>query len=321
MAARFVAPDLTLLPKAALIDELDFEAVLADQKQYVLDRWEEIRTRRPDLPQLTTLGLETEPMTIVLETYAYRETILRALINDKARAIMLAYAQGTDLDHLAARFEVARMPLPVPEGADRTGPRPYTTNPEDWESDERLRRRTELAPEAFSTAGARGAYIFHALSLDVTIADAWAYTPKDGFVDVVVMGADGADVTDAQLAALVDHFAQDDIVPLTDAVSVRRAQRVDYSIGGKVLVPAGYDGDALAALVGTRMAAYADANCRIGATLYRDGLIAAGKSVGGVLRFIDLDPTDDIVTTDAQVPHLIKLDGVPAIALAPEVLE
>ena len=101
VTTRFLAPDLTQLQPAALIETIDSEAILAAQKAWILARWDAIRVDRPDLPALDTLGLETEPLTILLEVFAYRETLLRALVNDKARAVLIAYATGSDLDHLA----------------------------------------------------------------------------------------------------------------------------------------------------------------------------------------------------------------------------
>ncbi len=179
MVARFLAPDLTQLAPANLIEEIDAEAILAAQKAFVLARWAEVRTVRPDLPPLDTLGLETEPLTILLEAFAYRETLLRALVNDKARAVLLAYATGPDLDHLGALFATFRM-----------GRVPATDNaPAVLESDDRFRRRIQLAPEACSCAGPSGAYIYYALTLAPSIVDAYAFSPRDGQVQVVVAAA------------------------------------------------------------------------------------------------------------------------------------
>jgi hypothetical protein len=57
MSARFVAPDLSQLVPAKLIEEISAEAVLAAQKAWVLARWNAIRAPRPDLPALGTLGV------------------------------------------------------------------------------------------------------------------------------------------------------------------------------------------------------------------------------------------------------------------------
>lgn len=287
MSSRFLAPDLSLLAPAKLIEEIDAEAILASQKAWVLARWAEIRVGRPDLPVLDTLGLETEPMTILLQAYAYRETLLRALVNDKARAVLLAYATGTDLDHLGALFGVVRMEI-------ATGI---------MESDERLRRRIQLAPEAFSVAGPRGAYIFHALTVDGSVADAWAYSPRDGEVIVVVAGEAGTDLSDAVLAKLVDRFAREDTVPLTDAVMVRRAERIDYAVEETITVPRGPDANLLRAKAIEAITAYGASRCRIGATVFRSGLITAA-AVGGVEGVELQAPTGNVVPAEYQIPRL-----------------
>jgi phage-related baseplate assembly protein len=45
-----------------------------------------------------TLALESEPIVKLLQENAYREVILRQRINDAAKAVMLAYSTGADLD-------------------------------------------------------------------------------------------------------------------------------------------------------------------------------------------------------------------------------
>src|ERR1017187_3282296 len=139
---RFLPPDLPQLPPPQLIEEIDYEIILSEQKQWVLDRWAQIMLIRPDLPPLDTLGLETEPMTIILEAFAYREIILRALVNDKARAVLLAKAVGGDLDNVGALYPVQRAII-VPAALDGS-------TPDIYESDAAFRRRVQLAPEAFS---------------------------------------------------------------------------------------------------------------------------------------------------------------------------
>ena len=98
--ARFLYPSLDGLPKPQLIEEISADALISSIKAWILARWAEVRAVRPDLPALDTLGLESEPLTMLIEAFAYRETLLRALVNDKARAVLLACAQGSDLDHI-----------------------------------------------------------------------------------------------------------------------------------------------------------------------------------------------------------------------------
>lgn len=296
MADRFLAPDLTQLAPAKLIEEIDAESILAEQKAFVLARWAEVRAVRPDLPPLDTLGLETEPLTMLLEAFAYRETLLRALINDKARAALLAYATGTDLDHIGAMFATYRMQI-VPA---------FGRTPAHMESDERFRRRIQFAPEAFSCAGPRGAYIYYALGVDPSIVDAEAFSPEDGRVHVVVAAADGGQVSDGVIAKLVNRLRRDDTIPLTDWVSIRRAEVVDYPVTATVTFPRGPDPDLVRTRVEESVAAYAADRYRVGATVFRSGLIAAAQ-VGGVQNVTLTEPATDLACGPAQIAHLSGL--------------
>lgn len=289
MSTRFLAPDLTQLAVPQLIEEVDFEVILAAQKTWVLARWDEVRVVRPDLPPLDTLGLETEPMNIILQAYAYRETLVRALINDKARAVLLAYAVGTDLDALGALFATYRLTISA-------GP------PVVMESDDRFRRRIQLAPEAFSTCGPRGAYIYFALTYSPLIVDAWAYCPDDGRVTVVVAGENGADLAEEVLGGLVRRYAQEDIVPLTDVVTVRRADRTNYAVELNVYFQRGPDPDTIEEAIGAAVAAYNASVERIGATVFRSGLISSAR-IGAVDNVVLVSPPADVVCDDDHIPH------------------
>jgi phage-related baseplate assembly protein len=234
----------------------------------VLARWEEVRQTRPDLPALDTLGLETEPMTILLEAFAYRETLLRALVNDKARAVLLAYATGSDLEHLGALFATYRMVVvPASDGVEAV-----------TETDDRFRRRIQLAPEAFSCAGPRGAYIYFALTLDPSIVDAHAFCRSDGRVDVMVAAADGGEVSDDVIAALVDRFHRDDTVPLTDVITVRRAKVVPYSVSLTLGFPRGPDPVLIQSAAESAVRAYATERYRINTTVFRSKNRPAGRN-------------------------------------------
>ena len=143
-----------------------------------------------------------------MQVVAYREMLLRARINEAAKANMLAYATKGDLDNLAAFFGVERL--------------------ED-ETDERLRKRTQLALEGFSTAGPVGAYIFHSLSASNEVKSVSVKSPNPGEVLVTILsnvgdGTVGQELIDTVLAKL----NEDDIRPLTDLVSVQGAEIINY---------------------------------------------------------------------------------------------
>jgi phage-related baseplate assembly protein len=283
--SRFNDVDLTQLPAPQLIDTISYEAILAELKAWVLMKWAEVRVARPDLPPLETLTLETEPITIILEALAGREVILRALVNDKARAVLLAFAVGADLEHIAALFGVTRM---IENGVA--------------ESDDRLRRRVQLAPEAFSVAGPAGAYEFHALTQSLAIADAHAFSPADGRVTVALAGVNGAEVSDDVIAAVVKRYDRDDLVPLTDQVSVIRPERVFYDVTANLLVSRGPDPELIKVVASASLRSYAAERYRIARETYRVGITAALK-VGGVDNVILTTP-GDIDCSDSQVAVL-----------------
>ncbi|MFM9735606.1 hypothetical protein, partial [Streptomyces niveiscabiei] len=55
-----------------------------------------------------------------MQTFAYRELVLEAKINDATRANMLASSKGNDLDGIGARYNVER--LVVQEGDELARP-------------------------------------------------------------------------------------------------------------------------------------------------------------------------------------------------------
>lgn len=292
--SRFTALDLSQLAPPKLIETIDFEAILAEQKAWVLARWEQVRQVRPDLPAIDTLGLETEPITLILESLSYRETLLRALVNDKARAVLLAYAVGTDLDHIGALYGVARM---VDVGGN-------------VESHDRLRHRIQLAPDAFSVAGPAGAYEFHALTSTLAIADAHAFSPADGRVTVALAGNDGALVDTAVVDQVVGRYDREDLVPLTDQVSVVRAERRFYDVEATLVIQRGPDPDLIKASAIAALRAYAATRYRIKCDVYSVGISAALK-VGSVDNVVMT--MQDVICSDSQIAVLRDISITVAI--------
>lgn len=289
----FVAIDLSQLPPPQLIEALDFES-------YAAATLADFKTRWPEF----TVALESEPVVKLIQAFAYRETLLRNRVNKTALAVLLPFARGSDLDHLGSRLQVRRMAL----GAE---PRSYLTNPEDWEDDERYRRRVALAPEALSVAGPAGAYEFHALSFDIAIADAHAYATVEnarrGEINVVVAGHAGADVSDAVLGGLVNLFAGETLVPATDVPLVRRATVREVDVTQQLVMGRGPDPSLIAATAESAIGAYMAARYKIGHSIYRAGLIAAGK-VGGIENVIMPQPAADEICGPDEIAVLGALD-------------
>ena len=264
--------DLSQLPVPDVVEPLDYEAILAAVAA-------DFALRQPEF----TAWVESDPGLKLLEAFAYREMLLRARINDAARAVMLATAAGADLDNLAALFGVGR-------AADET--------------DDRLRRRAQLALEALTTAGSAKAYVAHALAAHADVDDASAVSPAAGDVTVTVLGG-GAEGDGAATAALVDvvrnALSGETVRPLTDTLTVQGAEIVPYAVTAEVAVAAGPVAAEVLAAARSAVEAYCRSVHRLGATVALSGLYAA-LHVAGVDSAVLTSPAADVVCTAAQAP-------------------
>ncbi|SMQ97126.1 baseplate assembly protein [Xanthomonas fragariae] len=291
--ASFTAVDLSKLQAPDLIDALDFEKIFA----------EALAQFRRLLPEFSALT-ESDPVYKILQLFAARELLIRQRANDKAQQTMLAFATGTNLDHLGALFGVARLVLDPGQ--------PETGIPPTYESDVDFRRRIQLAPEGFSVAGPEGAYIYHALSAAADVMDASATSPAPGQVLVTVQSRTG-DGTAPQ--ALLDQVAailtNDDVRPLTDNVTVQSVQIVPYAIGGRVYTYAGPDSAVVMREAMRSLQAYLAEAHRIGRDV-PESAIKAKLFADGVQR-VELDaPATDIRISRTQAAYCTSIDIVHA---------
>ncbi len=283
MPGTFTAVDLSRLPFPVVVEPLDYERIRAAMLDDLRERW----------PAFDAL-LESDPAVKVLEVAAYRELLLRARINDAAKAVTLAYASGSDLDHIASLFGVARL-LVTPADPMATPPRPAV-----YESDDDLRRRVQLAFEGFSTAGPDGAYLFHALSADGQVLDASVDSPAPGEVVVSVLSRTGDGSASPELVAAVQAaLSAEDVRPLTDHVTVVSAQIVPYTVSATLTLYPGPDATVVLADAQARLSAHLAAHHRLGRDITRAGLIAA-LCTAGVQNVVLASPADDIAVTSRQ---------------------
>lgn len=105
-----------------------------------------------------------------------------------------------------------------------------TAGGSDEETDEALRERIKLAPEAFSNAGSRGAYKFHATSAHPTIIDVAVISPNPGVVQIYPLSTAGVPTPQPILDAVADVCNGEKVRPLTDTVDVLSPIAVDYDI-------------------------------------------------------------------------------------------
>jgi len=288
--------DLSNLPAPAVVETPSFEAIRDAMLADLVAR----------VPSFTAL-LPSDPAYAVLEVAAYRETVLRADMNDKAKAVMLAYAVGSNLDNLAALVNVQRKTL-VP-----ANPSAFPPTAAVMETDTDLRYRVQLAFEGISTAGPSGSYEFHALSVD-TIKDAVVAGPptvSPGNVRVTILSRNGNGAASAaEIAAVQAVLNSEDIRPLTDLVTVQGASIVHYHLNITLHVLAGWDATTAKATAEANVAAYAASVQRVGADVRVSGIYAAAH-VAGVERVVLSNHagaiTEDLSISDVQASYLASV--------------
>lgn len=289
----FAAIDLSQLPPPQIVEQIDFEQILAERRAYMISLWPadeqaEIAAR---------LELESEPLTKLLQENAYRETIWRQRVNEASLANLLATARGTDLEQLAGNFNVKR--LVIQEGKANAMP----PIPKLMEGDDSLRERAQMAWEGLSTAGPRNSYIFHARAADGRVADATCESPSPAVAVVTVQALLGDGTAPADLLAVVKTYLSDeDRRPVADRLIVQGAQILNYQVKAKLyLLSSGPESEPILAAAEQRLKAYVHQRRRLGMEVSESALHAA-LHVEGV-RKVELEGWADITATKAQAPY------------------
>lgn len=280
--SSYVAVDLSRLPPPNIIEPLDYETILSELKAALLAL----------APELTAaLEVESDPVLKLLQIVAYRELLLRARINDGTRATMLATASSADLDNLCALLGVSRLVV-TPANPASIPPTAAV-----MEADASLRARAQLALEGFSTAGPRGAYLYHALSASGEVKDAAVFSPEPGNVQVVVLSKLGDGTPSSGLIAQVAAaLNEDDVRPLCDQVSVTAAEVSTYAISATIRIGAGPDQTVIQAEAARLVNEYTSEVHRIGRAVRLSGIYAALHRPG-VTQVTLTAPAADIVSS------------------------
>lgn len=282
----FTAVDLSRLPALDLIEAIDYEAIVAR----MID---DLRARDPVFDAL----VESDPAYKQIEVDAYAEMLVRQRINEAARSVMLAYAAGTALDHIAAGYNVQRLLITAPD------PHVYPPVEAVYESDADLRRRVLLSFEGFSTAGPEGAYLFHALSAHPDVRDASAYSPSPGVVVITVQSRSGQGEPSPTILAAVDAaLSADDVRPLTDRVQVQAAEIVEYVIDAVMELWPGPDSDVVLAAANANLDSLIEQQQRLGYEIAISAQVAA-LHVPGVRKVRMLSPAQDLPMLPTQVGY------------------
>lgn len=284
--------DLTLLPAPDVVEKLDFESVFEALKALASEQ---------DPTLASALQYESEPLTKLLQVYAYRELTIRQRINDAARAVMLAYAAGADLDQIGARYGVARL-LIQPAAPDALPPVDAV-----YESDADFRERILLSLDAYTTAGSRGSYIFHARSASGDVLSADAVSPVPGQVTVYVLSRIGNGMASAALLAAVTAAVNAELVrPMTDQVTVLSASIVTYTIAATLMISPGPDSEAVRAAALAAATQYAADTHKMGRDISLSGIYRALHQPG-VWQVNLTAPAANIGVAPGQATHCTSI--------------
>jgi phage-related baseplate assembly protein len=272
---NFTAIDLSKLPAPKIIEELNYETIF----QNILN---DFLAKNPNYSTL----LESDPAIILLQVFAYRELLIRNRINEAAKATMLSYAIDTDLENLAAFYGVKKL----------TG-----------ETDDRLRQRTQLALEGFSTTGPAGAYIFHALSISNEVKSVSVKSPNPGEVLVTILSNNGDGTASDQLINLVlQKLSNDDIRPLTDHVIVQKAEIINYSVEAIITVYPGPSSAVVEIEAKAALEKFVKKRHAIGQVIAISGIYDA-LHVDGVKKVELIQPLIDIITNNEQAAYSVNI--------------
>ncbi|MCY1672113.1 baseplate J/gp47 family protein [Novosphingobium sp. SL115] len=315
------ALDLAGLPAPTIIDQPDFEARLAGKLAQLIGQY----------PAFSAL-VESDPAMKLLQADSYDEMVLTQAFVDAAKGLLLAYATGDQLDHLAALFGVARLVLVEAD--------PETGTAAVMEGDTAFKQRVQLAPHSFSVAGPELAYVFHARSAHADVADATATSPRPddiralvlqtlsshsaspelvaamtaaldaaawpGQVDVTVLASTGNGVPANAVLDAVRARLAGPVRPLTDEVIVQPVTLVPYTIEAQLYVFAGPDAELIRQTAQDSLDAHLAVSRRLGRDVSRTAHIAA-LHVANVQRVVLPQPAADIAITAAQLAHPVSI--------------
>jgi baseplate J-like protein len=282
--------DLSKLPAPDVLEVLNYEELLSQRKEKFISLYPE---SEQDFWR-ERLQLESEPIVKLLEENCYLQILERQRINDAAKATMLAYATGSDLDVIAANFNVKRL---VVQAENNNVIPPLK---EIKESDDDLRTRVQLAFEALSSAGPRKAYTFYALSSHGGIADVSVVSPKPAHVTVTVQSHDNHGIpTQEMINAVKIALNDEDVRPIADRVTVQAVEVFEYQVNAKLHLFRGPQTEPILKAARDNLQRYTQRTKRIGKDITRSGIYAA-LHVEGVQNVEILSPETDLILNDAQ---------------------
>lgn len=273
-------------PKA--VEELDFETIFKERKEALIALWPSNKQNQIR----KTLERESEPLTKLLQENVYREVLLRSKLNAQYRAVLLAYAEDTDLDAKVADYGIQRLII-SPEDLTTTPPTPAV-----YERDEDLRYRASKAFDALSVAGPTSAYEFHSLSADGRVADAYAFSPAPAQALITILQRDSENgaATPELCQKVYDYVSGEKLRPTADRVTVQSAGIIEYQVQAILHHNNLPETDPILEEAIANINAFINTPKRIGQSIYLSAIFKQ-LHVSGVERVELISPSADVLVT------------------------
>ncbi|MCH9780703.1 MAG: baseplate J/gp47 family protein [Alphaproteobacteria bacterium] len=297
--------DLSTLPVPDAIEEISVSTLVEEYKTYLL--------ALDDFPlSAERLAHPGEPLVALLESLAYRETLMRSRVNAAVRAVMLPSATGADLDNLGSYWNLDR---------------------KEDETDADFRSRIQLSPESYSNAGTASAYRYHAdqwtttlnfgaarftntlthdLDLPISVKDVQVASQHGYTIDVQVLGdwnpvSSINDTANASLqGGVADYLNGPNIRAVCDVLNVTAVQQQYYKVNASITVGPGPDPSVIEDEVQANLAAFRTDRYLINESIPLSGLYAAVHPSG--VRSSDLSVSIAINDSD-EAPFFALTTG------------
>lgn len=289
--------DFSQLPAPNLIKELDFETLFNDRKEKFIGLYpagEQAQWR-------AILSRESDPIVKILQENAYLEMLYQHKCNTDARALLIAFSTGPDLDHLAlTEYGLVRQII-TPEDLSVTPPLPAV-----YESDERLKERCLLSYDGMNTAGSTNAYRYFALSADGRVENIKVKSDEETpcYLDIVITQVDSENgEASEELVQIVQTALDPDTVrPVGDRPTVKSSIAINYQIEAVLYVGKNAEDALLLEAANIRLDKYIKNAQKNGESIYLSAIYAA-LHVDGIERVEIISPTADLVMDSFHHPY------------------
>lgn len=291
--------DFSQLLPPSLITELSYEAIFTKRKESFISLYD--ASEQQAVREL--LQRESEPVVKLLQENAYLEMLYQAKCNADARSLLLAYAEKSDLDHLAlTEYGLTRL---VVTPANNTVIPPINTV---YESDERLRERCLLSFDGMNTAGSANAYRYFALSADGRVDGIKVRSDEANpyLLDIVITQVDSlnGEASVELITAVQKALDPDHVRPVCDRPTVKASSATNYQIEAQLYVGKNAEDALLLEAANIRLDKYIKNAQKNGESIYRSAIFAA-LHVDGIQRVVITSPENDLVMDSYHHPFCI----------------